>query len=141
MFSGVIIRRFFLFPYATMGAQKIQEVEMEGKNCFFDVENRDGEMRVTLRGEMDHHNAVALRGEIDTLIYTERPKRVIIVLSEIGFMDSSGLGFIMGRYALLQKLGGDLLLENPNERVSKIFELAGLGRIIKIKKDEEERIK
>ena len=114
---------------------------MEGKNCFFDVENRDGEMRVTLRGEMDHHNAVALRGEIDTLIYTERPKRVIIVLSEIGFMDSSGLGFIMGRYALLQKLGGDLLLENPNERVSKIFELAGLGRIIKIKKDEEERIK
>jgi anti-anti-sigma factor len=47
----------------------------------------------------------------------------------------------MGRYALLQKLGGELLLENPNERVSKIFELAGLGRIIKIKKGEEDEIK
>ncbi len=114
---------------------------MEGKNCFYDVEMSDGAMRVSLRGEMDHHNAVAVRGEIDTLIYERRPDKLIMDLSEIGFMDSSGLGFVMGRYALLQKLGGDFLLENPNERVSRIFELAGLGRIIKIEQKAKEEMK
>ena len=111
---------------------------MKGKTCFYDVEREGGDMRISLRGEMDHHNAVAVRGEIDDLIYRERPCRVAIDLSEIGFMDSSGLGFIMGRYALLQKLGGSLVLENPNERIVKIFELAGLGRIVKIENEKKE---
>ena len=90
---------------------------------------------------MDHHNAVALRGEIDELIYGEHPKKVILDLSEIGFMDSSGLGFIMGRYALMQRLGGELVLKSPNERTVKIFELAGLSRIVKIEDEKKEEAK
>jgi stage II sporulation protein AA (anti-sigma F factor antagonist) len=62
--------------------------------------------------------------------------RVILDLSGIAFMDSSGLGFVMGRYSLMQKLGGELILERPNERVVRIFELAGLERIVKIEKEE-----
>lgn len=109
---------------------------MKGNNCVYDIE-RDGDtMRIILGGEMDHHNAVAVRAEIDKLIFNERPRLVVINLSGIGFMDSSGLGFIMGRYSLLQKLGGELLLERPNERVVKIFELAGLERIVKIEREE-----
>ena len=47
-------------------------------------------------------------------------------------MDSSGLGLIMGRYALMKRIGGDLAVKNPNERIIKIFELAGLDKIVDI---------
>ena len=114
---------------------------MKGKTCFYDVEKLDGAIRILLRGEMDHHNAVSVRGEIDGLIYSERPQKLLLDMSEIGFMDSSGLGFVMGRYALMEKLGGILVLENPNERITKIFELAGLGRIVKIEGGKKENIK
>ena len=110
---------------------------MNRSNCFYEIERSEGTVRVVLFGEMDHHNAVAVRSELDRLIMDERPSRVAIDLSGIGFMDSSGLGFVMGRYSLMQKLGGEFVLENPNDRVVKIFELAGLQRIIKIEKREE----
>ena len=109
---------------------------MKDTRKIYRVENGDGVMRVILTGEMDHHNAVATRREIDELIFKERPMRVILDLSGIAFMDSSGLGFVMGRYSLMQKLGGELILERPNERVVRIFELAGLERIVKIEKEE-----
>lgn len=109
---------------------------MKDTGKIYEVEFDDGVMRVILTGEMDHHNAVCARKDIDELILKECPRRVVLDLSGIGFMDSSGLGFVMGRYSLVQKLGGELVLERPNERVSKIFELAGLERIVKIEKEK-----
>lgn len=109
---------------------------MQKRNCGFEAK-KDGEiLTVVISGEIDHHNAVSIRGDIDEKIYEERPKKAVLDLSNIEFMDSSGLGLIMGRYALMQRLGGELTLKNPNERVVRIFELAGLGRIIKIEKEE-----
>ena len=105
---------------------------MNKSNCFYEVIRTEDTMRVVLNGEMDHHNAVFLRTELDRLISEEQPKKFAIDLSGVGFMDSSGLGFVMGRYALLKKIGGELVIENPNDRIMKIFELAGLGRIITI---------
>ena len=92
---------------------------------------------------MNAHSAVSVRSAIDAKIYETRPKSLLMDLSSIDFMDSSGLGLIMGRYALMQKLGGDFCIVNPAERALKIFELAGLGRIIKVKseKGEEENEK
>lgn len=114
---------------------------MEKGSCFYDVQRNGQDMKITLKGDMDHHNAVSVRGEIDAILLEERPKRVVINLHDIGFMDSSGLGFIMGRYSVMQKLGGDLVLEEPNERITKIFDLAGLGRIVRIENGKKEEIK
>ncbi len=108
------------------------------KNCLYETKIEEGVLTVTLSGEIDHHSAVGVRSDIDSTIYELRPSKTVLDLSAIDFMDSSGLGLIMGRYALMQRIGGELTLKNPNERVVKIFELAGLGRIIKIEKDEEE---
>ena len=114
---------------------------MKGSNCFYEIERAEREagiLRVRLCGEMDHHNASALRVELDKLISEERPKKVIMDMSGIGLMDSSGLGFVMGRFSLTQKLGGEFILENPGERIMKIFELAGLSRIIRIEAENKE---
>lgn len=98
----------------------------------FQVRNTDGETLVSLSGEIDHHNAVFLRTGIDKLIREKRPKKIVLDLSAIRFMDSSGLGLIMGRFQLVQRLGGELILRNPNEAVLRICRLVGMERIIKI---------
>lgn len=97
----------------------------------------DGVLTLKLSGELDHHSAVGLREEADRLIYLERPKKLLLDLSGIDFMDSSGLGFIMGRYALVSKLGGSLALLNPNARVSRLLSLSALERIIKTERTDK----
>lgn len=89
---------------------------------------------IKLSGEIDHHSAVGVRSEIDTLVFEVRPKKLILELSDINFMDSSGLGLIMGRYALIKDLGGSLLLRAPSTAVMKILKLSGMDRIIDIEK-------
>ena len=106
---------------------------IEKKECYFEVAAQDGVMTVALLGEIDHHSAVSVRAEIDAKIYELHPRSLVLDLSKINFMDSSGLGLVMGRYALAEKLGADFSIINPTERALKIFELAGLGRIINVK--------
>ena len=101
-------------------------------NHTFCAEFYDGTLRVTLEGEIDHHSAVATRGEIDRLIYEYRPRRLELALSRIGFMDSSGLGLVMGRYSLIRELGGELAVIDPSSAIMRIFKLAGMDRLIRI---------
>ena len=90
-------------------------------------------LTVALRGEIDHHNATKMRMGIDKLIVENRPLTLILDVEDIEFMDSSGLGLIMGRYKKMSELGGELILLNPSEAILKICRLGGLGRFIKIK--------
>ncbi len=101
------------------------------------ISNYDEEKdRVTLSlvGEIDHHSAISLRHKIDEMLMQTRPKTLYIELSSVEFMDSSGLGLIMGRYALMEKLGGETVLINPAPRVKKILSLAGMEKVIRIEK-------
>ena len=100
-----------------------------------------GVLEVKLVGEIDHHSAVSVRSDIDGLIFDLRPQKVVLDLSEISFMDSSGLGLIMGRYALIKDLGGSLSLRAPTVAVMKILSLACMERMIKIEKSIKEEVK
>lgn len=93
--------------------------------------NNEG-MRVFVHGEVDHHSAKLIRDTIDEKIYEDRPKILYINLGDVDFMDSSGLGLIMGRYKLMKLYGGRTYIEDPSHRVLKILELAQMGRIIDI---------
>ena len=104
--------------------------------CSYESSFEDGVLTFRLLGEIDHHNAVNVRTEMDAEICRVRPTRLVMELRGIEFMDSSGLGLIMGRYSLMQKIGGTTVLRDPNERLVKIFELAGLCRMIKIENSE-----
>ena len=110
---------------------------MKKENCLFSFS--DNVLCVKLSGEIDHHNAVSVRVEIDNEIKKILPRKTVLDLSGIAFMDSSGLGLVMGRYALMQKIGGELSVMNPNKRVIDIFELAGLQRMVKIEKQTNKK--
>lgn len=105
----------------------------------FSHEIKDGVLEIKLSGEIDHHSAVSVRADIDSLIFENRPIKTVLDLSEISFMDSSGLGLIMGRYALMKDLSGSLSLRAPTAAVMKILTLAGMERIVKIEKPTKEK--
>ena len=98
----------------------------------FDSEFTGTVLRIKLRGEIDHHSAAAVRSAMDDMIRAKRPIEVVIDMSAVDFMDSSGLGLIMGRYNTVKALGGTLTVAEPNEGIEKIMKLAGLERIVKI---------
>ena len=108
---------------------------------FFEAEFSGGLLAVRVLGEIDHHSALNLRQGIDGLIAEKRPERLILDLSRVDFMDSSGLGLILGRYAEVKKIGGDMVVINPNKNVMKILKLAGAERMIKIEKVDLDRKK
>ena len=82
-----------------------------------------------LSGEIDHHIAPAIRGESDAKCESRRPKKLILDFSGVGFMDSSGIGLIMGRYRMISLLGGRLEVVNIPPNLKKIFVLSGLENL------------
>ena len=84
---------------------------------------------VYLSGELNHHNAAPLRERVDTVIRERRPKRLVLDFSGISFMDSSGIGFVMGRYKLIRSLDGELRIQGASARLEKVMRLAGLEKL------------
>lgn len=88
-----------------------------------------------LIGEIDHHTAVQVREKIDSIIKFKKPNHLILDFRNVTFMDSSGIGLVMGRYRLLQSIStsAGFEIKNVTPQTKKIMELAGLGRIAIIK--------
>ena len=100
---------------------------------YFEAECSGGLLAVRILGEIDHHRALSLRQGIDALISEARPERLILDLSRVDFMDSSGLGLIMGRYALIKRYGGRMAVLDPSPAVQKMMNLAGMERMVPIR--------
>ncbi|MBQ8342084.1 MAG: STAS domain-containing protein [Clostridia bacterium] len=98
----------------------------------YEIKARDRLLCISLYGEIDHHSAVALRQELDELILRRQPRRLVLDLSRIDFMDSAGLGLLMGRYRLMNSMGGVMVVSNANDRVLKILRLSGMERFFEI---------
>lgn len=109
---------------------------MQKNNCLLSIEEDSGVLIAILGGEIDHHSAVWVRTEIDEAIARIRPQKTVLDLSAIDFMDSSGIGLVMGRYAKMRANGGELSVRNPNGRILKIFKMAGLEKIVSIENEE-----
>ena len=84
---------------------------------------------VFLTGDLDHHGATALREQVDALIHTHRPKRLVLDFGGLSFMDSSGIGFVMGRYKRMTAHGGTLRVRSATPRMERVMRLAGLERL------------
>ena len=98
----------------------------------YDSEYMGCYLKIKLRGEIDHHSASSIRAAIDSEIYAKKPRGLIMDMSAVNFMDSSGLGLIMGRYSVMNQLGGEVIVSDPNPAIERIMSLAGMERVIKI---------
>ena len=96
-------------------------------------EERGDSLVIRVGGEIDHHGAVSVRTGIDDVLASERPQKVYLELSGVSFMDSSGLGLIMGRFALVKRYGGKMAVLDPSPAVLKMMNLAGMERMIPIR--------
>ena len=100
----------------------------------FDSEFDGITLKIKLRGEIDHHTAAVVRVNMDELIRSRSPRVLALDMSAVDFMDSSGLGLIMGRYSLMQSIGGETVILDPSPATERIMGLAGMERMIKIKR-------
>ena len=85
-----------------------------------------------ISGELDHHTAKDIRAKIDSDIEQNHPLQTILDFSAVTFMDSSGIGLVMGRYKRMQESGGSVIVQNPPTSIKKVMQLAGLDRIAAI---------
>lgn len=93
---------------------------------------------VQLDGEIDHHSAAEVREGMDKMIGELRPKTLVLELAHIDFMDSSGLGLVLGRYRRLRELGAAMLIQNPPERVERLLAMAGVDKLIPVRHTDAE---
>ena len=93
------------------------------------IETDNGVIEVMLSGEIDHHSSGELREAIDTAISSVMPTRVILDFRGVSFMDSSGIGLVMGRYKTLEGTGAVLELRGLSAPIKRVMKLAGLDRI------------
>lgn len=87
-------------------------------------------LKFIITEEIDHHSSSLIRTRIDYEISRFCPKKVIIDLGKVRFMDSAGIGLIIGRYKTVTSYGGVLEIKNVNPKLMKIFEMSGLPKII-----------
>ena len=87
-----------------------------------------------LDGEIDHHSASVMRNEIDAAVEKNMPTMLVLDFRDVSFMDSSGIGLVMGRYKVLKPYGGELHLTNTSPHIGKVVKLAGLDRLAKMDK-------
>ncbi len=82
--------------------------------------------------ELDHHASEIIRKRADYEIQRFMPKRVVFDFKRVSFMDSAGIGLIIGRYKQTNLYGGKLEIMNVNEKIKRVFEMAGILKIIPI---------
>lgn len=92
---------------------------------------------VAVSGEIDHHNAAVIRYEADEAIQSALAPNVRIDFGDVTFMDSSGIGFVMGRYRIVSSYGGNIEVTNLSDRIYSMMKLAGLDKLVTLRKKTE----
>lgn len=100
------------------------------------VEEKGTVLLVRLIGELDHHTAEELRAKVEEKLQRE-VKHIVLNLEQLSFMDSSGLGVILGRYKQVKAIGGEMVVCAISPAVKRLFELSGLFKIIRLEENEE----
>jgi len=95
-----------------------------------EYQKQEKTLKVKVTEEIDHHVADKLRRKIDNEITRYMPRKTIFDFNRVTFMDSAGIGMIIGRYKMMKLIGGELEIENVNDNVKKILEMCGILKIV-----------
>jgi stage II sporulation protein AA (anti-sigma F factor antagonist) len=105
-----------------------------------DLEPNRKTLIVRLKGELDHHTAEVLKARMEAAIAQGQLKHIILSLKDLNFMDSSGLGVILGRYKQITAIGGKMVVCDINPAIYRLFEMSGLFKIVSIQDTERQAI-
>ena len=101
---------------------------------------KDKRLIFEIEEDIDECCVQKIRRRIDNEIQRYMPKEVIFDFSNVSFMDSAGIGLIIGRYKLINMIGGELKIANVNTQIQKIFEMSGLLRLIPVKQKDKKEV-
>lgn len=98
-----------------------------------ELKTEPGKLTVFLEGELDHHRMREIRETVDQAVHEQLPAVLVLDFRRVTFMDSSGIGLIMGRWHLLEEYGGVLEIHNPAPQIRKVLRLSGADRLAVIR--------
>ncbi len=137
-FSGAMaaVKRQSIQPSGAEGsaeAEKGKKIRKGDAFCMEDFFRIDGtDLTVRVPAELDHHMAEKIKKGSDRLIENRNIRRIIFDFQRTHFMDSSGIGMIMGRYKNMRFMGGAVIAVNVNDRIHRILTLSGIYKMIDI---------
>lgn len=101
---------------------------------------KDKTLLVEITEEIDHHSTEKMRRLIDDDITRYMPRKVIFDFNQVTFMDSAGIGMLIGRYKVAKMLGSNIEMINVKPSIKKIFEMSGVLKIIPISNEVDLRV-
>ncbi|MGG1663894.1 anti-sigma F factor antagonist [Brevibacillus sp. NRS-1366] len=104
------------------------------------METRQDVLVIRLQGELDHHTAEDLRSRVDEILRTPEIRHIVLSLADLTFMDSSGIGVILGRYKQISARSGEMYVCSINPTIYRIFEMSGLFKVIKFRENEADAL-
>lgn len=105
-----------------------------GTDSGMKVENRS--LRIRVPAELDHHSAAQICAQADELVRTQDIREIVFDFSRTVFCDSSGVGMLMGRYKMMQALGGTVKAVRVQGRVERILMLSGVMKVIPVEREQ-----
>ena len=101
-----------------------------GEKMPVEIDIKESCVYAFLSGEIDHHNAAGLRSKIDEAVENSYPEVLVLDFGAVSFMDSSGIGLVMGRYKLMNDLSGRIIIENAPNAIKKVLKMAGIEKLL-----------
>lgn len=105
-------------------------------NLHVEMEHHRHVLIVRLAGELDHHTADLVRMQLDEAIQRRQTEHLVLSLKDLEFMDSSGLGVLLGRYKIIKQKGGKMAVCDVSPPVYRLLEMSGLFKIMPIYDNE-----
>lgn len=105
------------------------------------LEKEQDVLTVFLRGELDHHTSDKVREQVSAAIEKHQIQKLVLDLEGLNFMDSSGLGVILGRYKQIKQLNGEMVVCSISPSVERLFNMSGLFKIIGMEPTKDDALK
>jgi stage II sporulation protein AA (anti-sigma F factor antagonist) len=107
---------------------------------YLKFEKKEDKLIASLSGELDHHSAEEVRVKIDDRIERDNINKLVLNFNGVTFMDSSGIGVVIGRYKKLHMRNGKVCVTNIKSSVKRVFELSGMFKIIMLYDDVKQAV-
>ncbi|WP_243290133.1 anti-sigma F factor antagonist [Bacillus sp. FJAT-47783] len=106
-------------------------------SLLIDMEVKKNVLCVRLSGELDHHTTEELRNQVNEVVETQKIEHMVFNFQDLRFMDSSGLGVILGRYKQIRNIGGEMVVCAVSPPIKRLLDMSGLFKIIRLEETEK----